>query len=113
MPQAFYAPRFQIDHIIARQHGGQTDLDNLAFSCFRCNVNKGPNIASIDPVSGQLVRLFHPRRDVWSEHFRWSGPALAGITDVGRATITVLKINDLSYVRVREALIAEGVFPPG
>ena len=34
-----------VDHIVARQHGGQSDLDNLALSCGRCNLCKGPNIA--------------------------------------------------------------------
>ena len=30
------------DHVIARQHGGQTALDNLAYTCFQCNRYKGP-----------------------------------------------------------------------
>jgi hypothetical protein len=62
---------FQIDHIIARKHGGGSAEDNLAFACFYCNTHKGPNIAGIDPVSREVVRLFHPRRDVWKEHFFW------------------------------------------
>ena len=55
--------RFHIDHIIARQHGGLTNADNLCLSCYRCNAHKGPNIASIDADTDELVRLFHPRRD--------------------------------------------------
>jgi len=47
----------QPDHIIARQHGGQTTADNLAFACIHCNRHKGPNIASIDPIYGDLKKL--------------------------------------------------------
>ena len=50
---------FPIDHIIAQQHRGETELDNLCLSCYRCNSHKGPNIASIDPVTGDMVPLFH------------------------------------------------------
>jgi hypothetical protein len=103
---------FQIDHIIAQKHRGETVADNLALACYHCNNNKGPNIAGIDPATGSISVLFHPRRHTWSEHFRWEGPLLAGLTGIGRATIDVLRINDPGYVAVREALIEEGVFPP-
>ena len=33
----------------------------------------------------QITPLFHPRRDRWSEHFRWRGPRLVGLTPAGRA----------------------------
>jgi 5-methylcytosine-specific restriction endonuclease McrA len=42
---AFYP--HQPDHIIAEKHGGATDADNLAWSCFLCNHYKGADIASI------------------------------------------------------------------
>jgi 5-methylcytosine-specific restriction endonuclease McrA len=89
LSQVFDPLPFQLDHIIAQQHGGQTAEDNLALSCLFCNKHKGPNIAGIDPQSRRLVRLFHPRRDKWSRHFRWDGPALIGRTAIGRATIIV------------------------
>jgi 5-methylcytosine-specific restriction endonuclease McrA len=62
-PQVAFRPHFQIDHIIARQHGGMTLPDNLALACARCNLHKGPNIAGLDPRTGQLTSLFHSRRD--------------------------------------------------
>lgn len=111
MPERFYRARFQVDHVIAQQHGGDDDLDNLAWSCLHCNAHKGPNIAGLDNETGTLTRLFHPREDKWDEHFAWHGPWLVGKTSVGRATIVVLAINDVRYVKVREALIAEGEFP--
>ena len=110
MPEAFYKSPFQIDHIISRQHGGESSIENVAFSCFHCNTHKGPNVAGLDPETGEVVRLFHPRTDVWARHFQWAGAALIGVTVVGRVTIGVLAINDSDYVAARLALIEEGGF---
>jgi HNH endonuclease len=111
-PQACYSERFQVDHIIARQHRGSDSFENLGLSCLECNRRKGPNIASIDPDSEQLVPLFHPRKDSWSDHFSWQGAKLIGLTAIGRATLSLLEINRGPRVLVRQALIEEGVFPP-
>jgi hypothetical protein len=78
---------FEIDHIIAIRHGGPTVAENLALSCYYCNNAKGANIASIDPQTNKIVRLFHPRRDRWKRHFRWEGARLVGRTSVGRTTL--------------------------
>jgi hypothetical protein len=101
---------FQVDHIIAEQHGGRTVVENLAWSCLHDNKHKGPNIAGIDPTSGQLVPLFHPRQQRWERHFAWDGPVLVGRTRIGRATIRVLAINDADAVAFRAELMEEGVF---
>jgi hypothetical protein len=61
---------FHIDHIIAEKHGGNTTSANLAWACFSCNLRKGPNIAGIDPESGVLTRLYHPRIDQMDRTFR-------------------------------------------
>src|SRR4051812_45666602 len=76
-----------IDHVIARQHGGLTELSNLALACGRCNNSKGPNIAGIDPKTASLTRLYPPRQDRWDDHFRYEGPQLIGLTAIGRTTI--------------------------
>ena len=73
---------------------------------------EGIRFDRIDPVTKKLVRLFNPRRMKWARHFRWYGPFLVGRTPVGRATIGVLQMNHQERVQVRQALIAEGVFPP-
>lgn len=112
MPQLFDPLPFEIDHIIARQHQGSSDANNLALACYACNHHKGPNIASFDPDARQAVPLFNPRRDVWTHHFQWQGPALLGLTPVGRVTIHVLAINREYRVALRRALIRERVFPP-
>jgi len=103
---------FEIDHIISEKHHGLTTAGNLALSCFRCNSFKGSDISGRDPLTRKLTPLFNPRRHKWTRHFFWDGPLLVGRTPVGRTTVDLLKINDPFRVKVREALIEEGVFPP-
>jgi hypothetical protein len=103
---------FHVEHIRARKHGGRTSLANLAWSCQLCNLFKSSNLSGVDPLTGRVVRLFHPRRQGWSGHFRWVGPRLVGRTACGRATVAVLGINLDHRIRIRRFLIAAGVFPP-
>lgn len=112
MPAEYDELPFQIDHVLARKHGGQTVARNLALACFSCNSHKGPNIAGRDSKTGRIVRLFNPRRDSWAEHFHWEGAWLAGLTAIGRATIAVLEINLSHRATLRQALIEEGFFHP-
>ncbi len=112
MPDEFDPLPFCIDHIISQQHHGPTVETNLALSCFNCNSYKGPNIAGIDPQTGRLTRLFHPRGDDWLDHFEWDEAVLTGKTPVGRTTIDVLNINDPQRVEHRRRLIEEQAFPP-
>jgi len=93
-----------LDHVIARQHGGKAQFDNLALCCGKCNRFKGSNIAGIDPSTSELTRLFHPRRDVWQMHFEYQDTLLLGLTDVGRTTIAVLAINQSVRVATRAAM---------
>lgn len=83
-----------VDHVVASEHGGATEEGNLALACARCNWHKGPNIAGIDPPSGQMVRLFHPRRDVWHEHFEWRAVEVYGKTPVGRLIQALAEIME-------------------
>ena len=94
----------EADHIIAEQHGGETTADNLAFACWDCNRRKGPNIASVDPESAEVVRLFHPRLQKWSEHFRLDGFRIIPLTPIGRATVALLHLNSPERLSVREML---------
>jgi HNH endonuclease len=112
LPDTLTTLPYQIDHIIAEKHGGPTILENLAYCCLHCNAFKGPNVAGVDQETLEVVRLFHPRRDIWGEHFAWDGARLLGRTSVGRVTIAVLAINVPYRLEVRQALIAEGVFLP-
>jgi hypothetical protein len=103
---------FEIDHVIPRKHGGQTRLSNLALSCFYCNSFKGSDLTGLDPKTGRLTKLFHPRRHQWTRHFRWEGPMLVGRTAIGRTTVAVLRINIPLRVEQREMLIQAGLFHP-
>jgi hypothetical protein len=109
MPASAYVSSFHVDHVVARQHGGESSLENLALACMHCNQRKGPNIAGRDPETGEIVPLFHPRRDRWGDHFEWNGPNLIGKSRIGRATIQVLAIDDPSFRAVRVALRDEGI----
>jgi hypothetical protein len=112
MPQNHDDTPFEIDHIIAKKHGGRTIDHNLSLSYFYCNSFKGSDIAGRDAKTGQLTPLFNPRRQKWARHFRWKGGYLLGRTPVGRVTVALLHINDPLRVELREALIEEGLFPP-
>jgi hypothetical protein len=110
MPQEFVDAPHEIDHIIAEKHHGATNAENLALACFACNNHKGPNIAGFDGESQQTIPLFHPRKQVWAEHFAWTGATLVGSTQVGRVTVDVLAINIPHRVAHRQALMDEGVY---
>lgn len=99
------------DHIVATQHGGQTALDNLAYTCFRCNRYKGPNLTTLDPESGALTPLFNPRVHVWQEHFGWNGAEIVALTAIGRATAGLLRFNEPERVGLRANLIQRDYYP--
>jgi 5-methylcytosine-specific restriction endonuclease McrA len=99
------------DHIIATMHGGDTSLDNLAWSCHGCNNLKSCNLSSIDLETGRVVRLFHPRKDRWSRHFRLEDGHIVPPTAVGRVTEYLLQFNHPENVQMRLALIAVGRYP--
>jgi hypothetical protein len=110
LPQTGSLVPFEIDHIIARKHGGRSTAGNLAVSCVYCNAYKGPNLSGLDPATGRLTRLFHPRRHRWTYHFRYEGGTLVGRTAIGRTTIAVLQMNLPNLVALREALMEADLF---
>jgi len=101
----------QIDHIIGRQHRGSDGVDNLCLCCIRCNQKKGPNIASIDPETGVMMPLYHPRRHSWVEHFAAVEARIAGLTPEGRTTVQLMDMNNPDRVLLREALLRRGWQP--
>jgi hypothetical protein len=92
---------YHIEHIVARQHGGTDDLENLCLACHHCNFHKGPNLTSIDPDGGGVTALFNPRTQVWPEHFRQDGGTVVGMTAVGRTTVFLLQINAAPRLELR------------
>jgi len=101
----------QPDHIIAAQHGGEPVLENLALACCRCNWLKGPNLASVDPVTRERAWVFNPRRHRWADHFKLDGGKIIGVTAIGRATVFLLQFNLPDRVRLRRELQRNGRYP--
>ena len=101
----------EIDHVIPKKHGGQTTAENLALSCALCNRRKGTDLASVDPETGQIVLLFHPRNDRWTDHFGLDGTRIAGLTSTGRATARLLGFNSEARLTERAAIQAAGSQP--
>jgi HNH endonuclease len=113
-PEDFESDTFELEHIIPLARNGSNELDNIAYSCSGCNNRKGIKIMGLDPVTLVNVSLFHPRQEVWEDHFQWSGDALRliGVSPVGRATIDSLDLNRNGCMNLRRALIAIQEHPP-
>ncbi len=92
-----------IEHIIPKKHGGSDEVGNLALACIDCNLYKGPNLTGIDPESGEIIVLFHPRRQRWSDHFEWRGIYIDGRTAIGRTTVRVLNMNSDDRLALRSS----------
>lgn len=100
--------RHQIEHIMAIKHGGTDDLDNLAWTCVRCNLAKSSNLSGIDDATGQVVELFDPRTASWFDHFAYQGAEIIGLTPTGRATAAVLNMNEPKRLQLRQELLDNG-----
>lgn len=112
-PEGFSISGFSIEHVTPQSKGGESSFDNLAFACQQCNNHKYTAVDAVDPVSGNYFALFHPRLDVWSEHFAWDFQfiRIVGITGTGRATVARLKLNRESLVNLRRLLVKHGFHP--
>jgi hypothetical protein len=113
-PENFATERFTVEHIVPRQAGGGTVLENLAWSCFGCNGHKHAKTQSIDPDTDKQVLLYHPRQQIWTEHFAWSDDftLIIGKTPHGRATVVALHLNRTGVVNLRRLLVGAGLHPP-
>jgi hypothetical protein len=94
--------------------GGTSDEDNLCLACPTCNRHKSAKTHGHDPETDESTRLFNPRHQRWTEHFKWSedGAHIIGITPCGRATVVALNLNKESIVHVRLNWVAAGWHPP-
>jgi hypothetical protein len=94
-PQSAFNFAFEIEHITPTAGGGEDTPDNYALACRACNAFKAARRQGADPETGQTTRLFHPRQDVWSEHFAVDAETLdiRGLTPIGRTTVEVLRMN--------------------
>ncbi|HKP37981.1 MAG TPA: HNH endonuclease signature motif containing protein [Pyrinomonadaceae bacterium] len=103
--------RFQVEHIISRKHGGSSELENLALACVFCNRFKGSDIASLKPGTSELVPLYNPRTNRWREHFQFNGVFIESLTDIGEATVRILRLNNDDQILEREVLGKRGRYP--
>jgi len=98
----------EVDHVIAEKHGGATTFENLALACFDCNRFKRSDIASINPDTGEIVALFNPRTQIWSDHFAVAAGVINLLTNFGETTVHLLKMNLPERVETRKALAELG-----
>ena len=114
IPQDYGTQSFSVEHILPEAQGGSSDEDNLALSCQGCNAHKYTFTVGYDPVTKENVSLFHPRQEVWADHFAWSEDYLEilGMTATGRATVEKLQLNRANVQRLRRLLLLAGDHPP-
>ena len=100
-----------VEHIDPK---GGDQPENLCLSCSSCNLSKAKAVSAADPFTGQVVPLFNPRIQIWSEHFEWTqkGTRIVGLTAEGRATVVRLKMNLPRIVEARSTWVRAGVHPP-
>jgi hypothetical protein len=113
--QALFSPDpFSVEHIVPRSRGGTSELSNLALSCQGCNNRKYTSIEALDRVTGEVMSLYHPRLQPWSDHFTWNQNYLLilGLSPTGRATIEKLQLNRIGVINLRRILRAFGEHPP-
>ena len=112
-PDAICYAAFHCDHCVSQRHGGRTSPGNLAWACPTCNSSKGSDIAAVDPRTGVRTPLFHPRRDLWADHFKWSKELdrIIGITPTGRATVRKLDMNRPQAIEIRSQMLRLGCHP--
>ncbi|MBO3460236.1 HNH endonuclease [Aetokthonos hydrillicola Thurmond2011] len=110
----FATESFTVEHIKPRKAGGETVLENLAWSCSGCNGHKYTKTQAIDPETREKTSLYNPRQQIWSEHFSWSDDftEVIGITSCGRATVEALRLNRFGVVNLRRLLRDANLHPP-
>jgi len=112
LSQLGQAATFHIDHVIPVVADGSTTEDNLALACVSCSLYKGARQDIEDPETRKTVTIFNPRQQNWKEHFSWRGVEVVWLTAVGRATVSVLRLNRaiIQAIRVEEECF--GRHPP-
>jgi hypothetical protein len=114
LPTIGQAATFPIDHVMPRDRGGLTVLENLALACPVCNGHKWKHVDGPDTESGEMVLLFNPRIQNWNDHFVWMAAEIGVLearSAIGRATINRLQMNAAEMIATRKVLAGLGLFP--
>lgn len=109
--QNFSIYSHEVDHVIAVKHGGLSIEGNLVLACLPCNRYKGSDLTSLDPITKQITLLFNPRARRWDDHFKIERGYIVGLTDIGRTTIFLLKLNESKRLMIRQALASQNLYP--
>ena len=112
MHQSLQGATFHVEHIVPRSRGGTSQPENYAWCCPSCNLHKSDRVEAFDQLGGGSVPLFHPRLNIWMDHFAWEGEMLVGKTPTARATIGALMLNHPRRLMIRRAEALFGLFPP-
>jgi len=109
-PEIVFNLPFEVEHITPQSHGGETTEENLALSCRSCNLYKSDHMLAVDELTQQEATLFHPRLDIWQEHFSVSEETgeIKGLTASGRATVRQLRINSKAQIEARKQWLRLG-----
>lgn len=112
--QQYILGTLEIDHIIPKVDGGSDEAENLCLACRLCNSYKSAQTSGLDPETCEKIPLFNPRKQQWSDHFKWSENSVytIGKTNCGRATIDALQLNNSYAITVRTAWVSVGWHPP-
>lgn len=102
----------EVDHVVGRKHGGRAEAENLALACFHCNRQKGTDVSSVNPETGDLVRLYNPRTQHWKEHFYLTEGRIEVLSRTGEATCRLLQFNHPERLLFRQILYASGRYLP-
>lgn len=114
-PEDLSSSPFVVEHILPLAAGGKTILSNLACACQGCNLLKSVHVSGMDCMTGEETALFNPRRDAWSDHFRWSshGEEIVPLTPTGRATIRRLDLSRAALRNLRRLQrLGDLAYPP-
>jgi HNH endonuclease len=110
----FALESMEFEHILPVSQGGATVAENLALACHGCNNYKQARTEGLDPISAEIVSIYHPRKMSWDDHFAWSEDTnlIVGLTATARVTILLLKLNRTGVVNLRKVLRIAGKHPP-
>lgn len=93
------AGQLTIDHFQPRSKGGDDSLDNLLYSCVRCNLYK----QGYWPDDDDAPTLWNPRRELAARHFlELDDGQLLPLTAVGEFTLKRLRLNRAPLVAYRQ-----------
>lgn len=114
LPDGYSSGPFVCEHVIPRVRGAGDTFDELAWSCAGCNSHKNAKTHVTDPVTGNRVPIYNPRKQVWEMHFSWSENGLLMLrnTVTGRGTVESICLNRPELVNLRFVLTLISEHPP-